>query len=401
MAVITIELAGVDRTTFIYEPSGLAWDNQTNGIGSASFTFRDQVGGGATITPTEGQTLVVKEDGTAVFSGILTDPGIEFLGPDASDQNALYACTALSKEYITNKRKVWKAYVDETFEAIVADINTNFLSDEGLDGATAVEAGSIHTITFNGESVTEAYDLLCAKEADGRTWWIDVSDQIVMQVLASSATPATLDKDNLLWNVDGATDPTFDTEKSGYANVVTVIGGNPDMPIKAQSIDAGEITARIAAEGGSGRYEYKVEMPDIRTENEVQSAAGAILAERVEVPQVFVGTTRVSGFEPGQQGTVNLPNIGLSAVTMFVTNVRTESRLGNTEFWHTVTMSTKSNPDGGWQAYYRRDKKRHPTIPLQVEPAPGIVRIESTAGPLSTIRRRSPPNGSRAISPGR
>ena len=390
MATITVELGGVDRTTFVFELSGLSWSDQVNGMGTLPITFIDQVGGGATITPAEGQTVVIKEDGTARYSGILTDVHLTFEGPDAADQNGHYTGTVVGKEWIANKRRVWREYTDQTFEAIVADINTDFLSDEGLDGATKVEAGTTHTITFNGDTVAAAFDELCKREADGRTWQINVSDQIVMQVLATTATPVTLDKDNLLWEADGATAPDVFTDRQMYANVTSVVGGNPDLPIVATSTSTGEIDARIAAEGGSGRYEHVEEDNEIRNQETAQAKANAVYDQRSQLPQKFVGTTRVSGFAAGQQGDVNLPNLGLNSATLYVESVETFSALGNTELWHTVTMTDKTDPDGGWQAFWRNDKKKPRTIPMQVEAAPGIVRVESQSGALVHDPPREP-----------
>ena len=371
---ITVEIDSVDRSLLIDRTRPISWDRDVNGQGQARFTLADVPGG---FVPDDGMVAIIKEGATIRFEGLINRRPRQFRGPDHADQLTFYEISVGDYTLISNKRRVWREYKEETLEDIVTDLNTDFLSGEGV--ALDVTAGTtLITVTFNGESVSECLDILCELEADGRTWRFEPGKVLTIETLAESAAPDTLDSETL--ELDNPR-PTIEPDRSVYANTVTIVGGGPDLEIKYTDSDAAEIAARKAVEGGSGIYHYTEERPDAKTSGEVIAAAEGVLEKRKVLRQRFTGTTDVAGFEAGQSVTVNLPNLGLNSVAMFIESVHTQVNLAATEFLHTVTAIT-GDPDGGWQSFWRREKRMPKTIAMQIEATAGLVRIEPEPGVL-------------------
>ena len=377
---LTVEIDGLERE-FIDRDAAISWEKGVNGQGNAAFVYADTPDG---FVPDDGMAVIIKEDGTNRFLGLINKRPRQFRGPDHSNQLTFYRIEVGSYELLLNKRRVSKAYTNVAFEDIIADwlADANILSGEGI--TLDVTAGTALTYVFNGESIPEALDILCALEADGRTWRMSstTAKLLIIKTLAEIATPTELNTLTLLGISDGVPAPSLEPDRSGYHNRYTVVGGGPDLPISFTATDAVEIAARAAVETGTtGIYHGHAEDPEARSSDSVEAVAEARLAQDVTLRQRFVGTTDTAGFEAGQQGVVDLPNIGLDEVTMYVESVRTYSDPGVTGFVHEVTMIT-GDPDGGWQTFYRREKRRPKTIPFQVEPVPGLVRVESEEGVL-------------------
>ena len=371
---ITVEVDSVDRSLLIDRTTRISWERDVNGQGQARFVLADVPGG---FVPDDGMVAIIKEGATIRFEGLINRRPRQFRGPDHADQLTFYDISVGDYALISNKRRVWRKYEEETLEDIVTDLNTDKLDDEGV--SLDVTAGTtLITVTFNGESVSECLDILCELEGDGRTWRFEPGKVLTIETLSESAAPDTLDSGTL--ELDNPR-PTIEPDRSVYANRVTVVGGGPDLPIMYTVEDAGEIAARKAVEGGSGIYHYTVEQPDSKTSGEVIAAADGILEKRKVLRQRFTGTTDVAGFEAGQEVTVNLPFLGLNSVTMFIESVRTEITLDASEFHHTVTAIT-GDPDGGWQSFWRREKRVPKTIAMQIEATPGLVRVEPEPGVL-------------------
>lgn len=372
MAAITVFVDGVDRSLLVDRGSRLSYSRDINGQGGARFVLADVPGG---FVPDDGMEVLIKEDGVNRFGGIIDGRPRNFRGPDSANQLTFYKIDAASWEQRLNKRRVWRAYAETAFETIVADLNADFLDSEGI--TLSVLAGSALTITFNGETVAEALDNLCSLEADGRSWYITPAKVLTIDLQSATPAPATLDADNVNLN---SPSPTVEPDRAGYANTITVVGGNPELPILYTARDTGEIAARAAVEGGSGIYHDVVEDNEVVTENQAQVKAEGILLQRKAVRQRFTCMTDVSGFEIAQEVTVNLPNLGVASATFFIIGIETAASPGVRELWHTIT-AVDGFLDGSWQSEYRR-KIAPKTIPMQIEATPGLVRVDPKAGVL-------------------
>ncbi len=369
---IAVEIAGIVRTTMVGK--NIAWTDSVNGQAQARFTLADDADG---FVPADGQAVEIKQDGTVRFEGLITGRPRRLAGPAHSSQLTFYQVTVGSYELLLNKKTVTRTYTGVAFETIVADLVSTYLPSDGI--TESVTAGTSHSITFNGETVAEALDILCELEADGRTWRLGIGKVLTIEVITATAAPVVLDVATGTLGLDPR--PSITPDRSAYANTVIITGGGPDFQITYTASDAAEITARIAAEGGDGIYEYTEERPELNSEGEVQAAAEGVLEKRKTLRERFVGTTRVAGFAAGQSVTVDIAAMDISSQVFFVESVRTVTNSAGTEFRHTINGIT-GDPDGGWQSYYRRERKKARTIPMQIEAAPGLVRVEAAAGVL-------------------
>lgn len=372
MGVVTVEIAGIERSTMIGK--NIAWTDSVNGQAQARFTLADDADG---FVPADGQAVEIKQDGTIRFDGMITGRPRRLAGPAHASQLTFYQVTVGSYELLLNKKTVTRTYTGVAFETIVADLDATYLSADGI--TLNVTAGTSHSITFNGETVAEALDILCELEADGRTWRMDIGKILTIEVLAATAAPVVLDVATGTLGLDPR--PTITPDRNAYANTVIITGGSPDFQITFTAFDAAEITARIAAEGGDGIYEYTEERSELKTEGEVQAAAEGVLEKRKTLRERFVGATRVAGFAAGQSVTVDVDEMDISSQVFFAESVRTVTNAAGTEFIHTINGIT-GDPDGGWQSYYRREKKKPRTIPMQIEATPGLVRVAAAKGVL-------------------
>jgi hypothetical protein len=372
MADITVTIDSVDRSKLIDRDNRLSYSRDINSQGNAGFVLADTPDG---FVPTDGMEVLIKEDGVDRFGGIINGRPRNFRGPDSAKQLTFYQIDVASWELRLNKRRIWRVYTAITFADIVTDINTDFLDGEGI--TLSVLAGSVQTVTFNGETVAEALDILCALESDGRSWLVSPSKVLTIDVQSATAAPAELNARNVELN---RPKPTIQPDRTGYANTITVVGGNHELPILFTARDATEIAARAAVEGGSGIYHDVVEDSEILSANQAEVKAEGILLQRKQIRQRFTAMTRVSGFDIGQQVTVDLPNLGIDEETFFIMNVETAVSPGVRELWHTIT-AVDGFLDGSWQSEYRR-KLPPRTIPMQIEATPGLVRVLPTPGVL-------------------
>ena len=372
MADLTVFVDGVDRSKLVDRDNRISFSRDINGQGSARFILADTPDG---FVPIDGMEVLIKEDGTNRYGGIINGRPRNFHGPDSSKQLTFYQVDVASWEQRLNKRRVWRSYEEVTFETIVADINTDFLSAEGI--TLSVLAGTILTVSFNGESVAEVLDTLCALEADGRAWFITPAKVLTIDLQNATPAPATLNATNIELNNPA---PTVAPDRTGYANTITVVGGNPELPILFTARDTTEIAARAAIEGGSGIYHDAIEDSEIKSASAAEVRAEGILLQRKQIRQRFTCLTRISGFSIGQQVTVNLPNLGIDNVAYFIMSIQTVASPGAREFWHTIT-AVDGFLDGSWQSGYRR-KLPPKTIPMQIEATPGLVRVLPTPGVL-------------------
>ncbi len=373
MAVITVFVDGADRSLLVDRGSSMGYSRDINGQGTAGFVLGDVPTG---FVPLHGHEVLIKEDGVDVFGGTIQTRPRQFAGADSAAALTLYKIDAASWEQRLSKRRVWRAYADVLFEDIVADLNTDFLTDEGI--TLSILAGSLITITFNGQSVAEAMDLLCSEETDGRTWYVTPAKVLTVNLSTATPAPATLNATNLKLSNPK---PSIEPDDTGYANRITVVGGNPELVIMYTAEDLGEIAIRKTREGGSGIHWDTVEDPELVSAGQVQQRAEGILAQRKQLRQRFIGMTNVSGFDIGQEVLVELPNMDVTGPkAFFIIGIETQASPGVSELWHTIT-AVDGPFDGGWQSEYRRNIKRR-TIPMQIEATPGLVRVEPEPGVL-------------------
>jgi hypothetical protein len=182
---IMIQVAGVERTDFVDGAADVRWEDHLDGRGQLSLRFSDVVGG---FVPLDGQEILVLEDGVRRFGGMLLEP--EETATPANDR-LVFSCRAAEFSSICDRHLIAKAYTNQTLKAIVLDIVTQEMSDEGIS-TTGVETGpTIQKAVFNWISVTQAFNELA--ELTGTVWRIDANKVLQFRDRTSIAAPAPLD----------------------------------------------------------------------------------------------------------------------------------------------------------------------------------------------------------------
>jgi hypothetical protein len=245
---VRILLGGVDAGDKRLATSDLSWQDQLDGRGTLSVTFRDRSDSGW--RPQDGQELLVVEDTSfelatsddapiltvddaplatgaeRLFGGNLLEPNEwEEVGSDGEDDGAavgpflFFECQAVEFSAICDRRIVTAIYEQQSLEQIVLDIVEHFLDGEGLT-TSGVEAGpTIEKAIFPDVTVTQAFNDLA--ELTGYSWRIDQYKVLHFRSRTSIAAPAALDGDTLL---AGTVHVTRSKEK--YRNTQIVRAGS-------------------------------------------------------------------------------------------------------------------------------------------------------------------------------
>lgn len=369
---VTITIGGTDRTEF-WKRERTNFEVITNGRGKASGIVFDVPVGDA-FRPVDGQVVVISEDATVRYRGILLEPEEERIGDRDSNDLIRFDCAANDYNAIADRRVVAAEYENTAFESIVADIVTNYLSGEGITTTNVETGAAISKVTFNYVTVRDAFNQL--SEITGKAWYIDADKDLHFKDLTSDPAPATLDGDIALMDT-----VRVRPDRQKYRNREYVLAGTEVFPIVAIADDSAEQTARATLEGTSGIYEHVVQADDI-TSGEVALEYGEDLLERfAAVTKVIEFETQTAGFEAGQSGTANFPEHNVSSETVFIEEVNGFIHEELDEVWYSVRAIT-GDPFGSWMEHFRKDERnKHP---FQIgPPTPGefdLVAIEP--GPL-------------------
>jgi hypothetical protein len=378
---ITVEVGGVDKSEFVrYE--GITWRTAVGEKGTGRITFRDFVGG---FEPAEGQEIVIKDAGTAVFSGVLNRPTLTMAGPDRADQLIYYECDIGDYTYLTNKRRIFAEYTKATISEILTSIIATHLVGEGITLGTVDAAPDRIWIKFAGVTVTDAINQLHdhSTTGDARIWWIAAGKVLHSRVVGNVAAPATLDNTSFLLKPA----PSVRDDKTGYCNLVILEGGTTEVPSYVVRLNAAEISARAAIEGNSGKYVHFISrINEQLSVFEMIAFADAYLGRHDQIPVRVTGRTRTAGFEPGQTATVALPNLGFSG-TGLVESV--SAALVGAEFWYTLELLGEP-----WQiappptvlragAPFQLIPDQTSDSTTRVEPSPGIMGHDPV--PIPTV----------------
>lgn len=365
---VTITVGGTDRTAY-WKRERTNFEVITNGRGKASGIVFDVPVGDA-FRPVDGQIIVILEDATVRYRGILLEPEEEELGDRDQNRFVRFDSSASDFNLIADRRVVAAEYENTAFEDIVADIVTNYLTGEGIT-VTGVESGAdIAKVVFNYVPVTAAFNKL--SEITGKAWFIDEDKDLNFKDLTSSPAPADLDGAIALRDT-----VKIRPDRQKYRNRQTVLAGNL-FPIVAIAEDAAEIAARAALEGTSGIYDHVTEAgPDI-TSGDVALEYGGDLIDRFSVvPKIIELSTRTAGYRAGQSATADFPNNNVNDEACFIEEVNGFINEELDEVWYSIRATT-GDPFGSWMEHFRKDEATKP--PFQIEPPdPGefdLVAIE-------------------------
>lgn len=369
MSVITVTVAGVDRTEFWHEPTSTTWEDPLNGRGTGSITFVVPVSSG--IRFLDGQEFVLLEDGTPRFGGQLMEPEEREAGDN--DQNAIlfFNCQIADFNILADQRIVSEDWVDVEFSLIVSGVVTNWMYDEGISLA-GVQTGAAFSIEAGNVLARDVFDTLADKSKRG--WRIDEAKVLNFKDRDQDAAPFGMNGSTMLRG-----SVTVRPDRQTYRNWQLVEAGTDEFPILVVSGNATEIAARAALTGTSGRVEHLAQNLEITNATIAQEWTGELLDKYDEIGAVVVGKTRLPGFHAGQEVVVDFPNHDINTVDMLIDSVNAEIVVvGNEqEIWYTIRAIT-GDPYGGYQQHYR--KVAPIKGPLRFTNEPGLFRVDPTPG---------------------
>ena len=182
---VTITVTGVDRTAAWDRTGELSYEDLLNGRNTLRVRLFDRVGG---FRPEDGQEVIVLEDGTRRFGGMLVEPE-EYEEPGTGVLR--FDASAVDFSAIADRHLVARVYEHQTLKAIVLDIVAHDVAGEGLD-TRGVETGpTIDKAVFNWVPASQAFNEL--SELAGMAWWVDASKVLHFRERTSIAAPAPLD----------------------------------------------------------------------------------------------------------------------------------------------------------------------------------------------------------------
>lgn len=194
---LTLTVAGVDRTNKILdlEVQVYLWYTEyLNARNTLRVTFRDVIGG---FKPADGQEIILLENGTRRFAGILEEPEEAVI----TDTNwMLFTCSAVDFASICDRHLVARVYENQTLKQIVEDIVAQDLASEGITTG-GVETGPTFTkVVFNYEPATKVFNEL--SDLSGYAWWIDKNKALQFRARTSILAATSLTTANI---IDGTT----------------------------------------------------------------------------------------------------------------------------------------------------------------------------------------------------
>ena len=369
MSVLTVVVAGVDRTEYWHEPTATIWEDPLNGRGTGSISFVVPVEAGVRFE--DGQTIVIKEDGTPRFGGILIEPTEMERGDRNKNRVIFFDCQMSDYNILADRRIVSESWSDIEFSLIISGVVTRWMFDENISLA-GVTPGADYSVVASNTYARDVFDELGDKSRRG--WRIDEAKVLNFKDRDAFPAPFPMNGDTMM-----ADTVTVRPDRQTYRNWQLVEAGTAEFPILVVSGNATEISSRAAIEGTSGRYEHLAQNKDIVNAQQAQDWTGELLNKYDSIGSVAVGKTRLPGYHAGQEVEVDFPNHDINTVNMLIDSVNAEVvHVGNEdEIWYTIRAIT-GDPFGGYQQHYR---KTPPVLgPLRFQNEPGTFRIDPSRG---------------------
>jgi len=159
---ITVKIAGVDRTEYINARSFSITDELTSRVNSASFSF---ICNSETVTPTAGETVLIEEGNTKLFSGRVLRKKESFFPPNLLK----YEIECIDYTRDLDKKLVIESYLNKTAGYIIKDIIDKYTT--GFTYTNVADGPIITKIAFDYIQVSEAITQIA--ETTGYEWYVD------------------------------------------------------------------------------------------------------------------------------------------------------------------------------------------------------------------------------------
>lgn len=198
-------IGGIDRTGF-YIRNSLSIEDEINARTTASFDLVDTAG---TFHPEPGQVVQIKDNSlNLVFSGFLEEPEEHRpLGTNILQ----YKITCVDNQAIADRRFVNESFVNQTAGAIVTNILTTILADEGVIAGNIQTGVTLALAVYPTIHVSQAFDELA--EASGFAWWIDKDKKLNFVSRETFAAPF-----NITGNASAFRNVVYRKVKDQYRN---------------------------------------------------------------------------------------------------------------------------------------------------------------------------------------
>lgn len=181
---VTIKIATVDRTDKV-EYSSFSLDRAlTSQIDTLRFTVVKHPD--STYKPTILDAVEVQEGATKIFGGQIVEVNEKVEGKDVE----MIECVAKDYSYDMDRSMVIQSYTNQTVNAIISDINTNFLP-AGYDITNVNCPIIVGYIAFNYEQPSKCFQQLA--ELTGYAWYVDEAKKIHFFAKDARLAPFNLD----------------------------------------------------------------------------------------------------------------------------------------------------------------------------------------------------------------
>ena len=206
-----LSIAGTDRTAY-FQINSLSIGDELNLRVAGSFRMLDPAGA---YRPTEGQTVVITENGTKRFAGFI----------DTVTESKVQGSPALEYEVgcvdycsYCDRHLVYAAYENMAVGNIVKDLISTWMAGEGV-ADTSVQTGPILAkAVFDGVYVTEALNQLCTQA--GYSWYIDFDKVMHFFERSTNAAPFNITDSSAVFSV------SIDKSRDQYRNRQHVRGAD-------------------------------------------------------------------------------------------------------------------------------------------------------------------------------
>jgi len=181
---ITVKIAGVDRTEYVDARSLSIIDELTNRVNSASFAF---ICNDIALAPTDGESVLIEEGSTKLFSGRILTKEEDFLNPNLLKDQV--ECIDHTRDL--DKKLVIESYSDKTGGYIIKDIIDKYTT--GFTYVNVSDGPTITRISFDYVQVSEAITKIA--ETCGYEWYIDYDKDIYFFLKTDYPASFQLDDD--------------------------------------------------------------------------------------------------------------------------------------------------------------------------------------------------------------
>lgn len=272
--------------------------------------------------PSMGQIVQIRQDGVRIFGGTIDRIETQV---DTTRTTIIYKCECIDWQQFLDRRITTKTYTDTDAATIIRDLLDNVIQDEGV-AIHALDSG----VTFplvKADEVRVGDLIRDVAEGAGFTYWIDPDRRLHFVATSPDTAPFTL-------GVGTIFNPILQTTREQYRNVqrvkVTGTAGEAEEPeeVTIERTDTTGISARQSIEGGSGKYmvfdslTHPSSNDVIELERLGRAFAKLRLTRSAAMRKVLRAGTYTRGLAPGQLGTVDLPEHGVSG-SWLITNLRT------------------------------------------------------------------------------